>query len=110
MPEPILQYRKADSERIHYTPEKTSFFGFLEEKQPVLQIRGGHKFFNRKFETREENKRDLFALEPARKLNTAAKCQKNELLDLFPSAYTNELNEFLTNSSKTQFLRGNLRR
>jgi hypothetical protein len=41
--------KKADSERIHYTPEKTSFFGFKEEKDPLLQISGGYKFFNRKF-------------------------------------------------------------
>lgn len=27
-----LGIKKTESERIHYTPEKTSFFGFLEDK------------------------------------------------------------------------------
>jgi len=47
-------------------------------------------------------------LEPTRKLNTAAKYNKTDLLELFPSNNTNELNEFL--SSKTQMLRAPLRR
>lgn len=50
--DPVLG-RKAESERMsNYTPEKTSFFGFLEEKdttQPFLQIQGGAKLYNRKF-------------------------------------------------------------
>jgi hypothetical protein len=46
--EPVL-IRKVESERNAYSPEKTSFFGFLDEGHPFLQISGGYKFFNRKF-------------------------------------------------------------
>ncbi len=52
----------------------------------------------------------MFPLEPTRKLNTASRNAKSDLLELFPPAYNNELNEFLTNSSKSQFLRVPLRR
>ena len=50
MTEPVA-VRKVESERSNFTPEKTSFFGFLEEKevQPFLHIYGGSKFMNRKF-------------------------------------------------------------
>jgi hypothetical protein len=47
-------------------------------------------------------------LEPTRKLNTAAKYAKPDLLEMFPSTHTNELNEFL--SSKTQIMRAPVRR
>lgn len=30
--EPLLHTRRIESERLIYSPEKTSFFGFLEEK------------------------------------------------------------------------------
>lgn len=30
--EPTHAYKKAESERLHYSPEKTSFFGYFEEQ------------------------------------------------------------------------------
>lgn len=108
--EPLLYFRKADSERVQFTPEKTSFFNLLEAKEPVLQTNKVNRFFSRKFQTRQEPKRELFPLEPTRKLNTATKCTNNELLELFPPTYNNQLNEFLHSSSKTPFIRATLRR
>ena len=46
----------------------------------MIRVNGGNRFLNRKFETREEQKRDIYALEPTRKLNTAAKTYKNDML------------------------------
>ena len=71
----------------------------------MIRISGGNRFLNRKFETREEQKRDLYALEPTRKLNTATKPHKNDILELYPSNYDPQLAEMLTGSSKTQNLR-----
>jgi len=40
-----------DSERKHYSPEKTSFFGSQEdlESETILKVSGGNRFLNRKF-------------------------------------------------------------
>jgi len=46
----------------------------------VIRLNGANRFLNRKFETREEQKRDIYAIEPTRKLNTAAKTHKNDML------------------------------
>lgn len=43
-------YKKAESERLHYSPDKTSFFGYFEEQEPVSAGRAsGGKLYNRKF-------------------------------------------------------------
>jgi hypothetical protein len=71
----------------------------------MIRINGGNRFLNRKFETREEQKRDLYALEHTRKLNTAARTHKNDILELYPSNYDPQLAEILAGSSKTHNLR-----
>lgn len=45
-------HKKAESERLHYSPEKTSFFAYFDE-EPVSAGRVGGRVYNRKFETRD---------------------------------------------------------
>lgn len=71
---------------MHNSPEKTSFFGYFDE-EPASAGRLGGRVYNRKFETRDEPKRDAFPVESARKLTTATKQCKNEFLELFPSTH-----------------------
>jgi hypothetical protein len=50
--EPLLHTRRIESERLIYSPEKTSFFGFLEEKGLELPLKGisqPSKVLSRKF-------------------------------------------------------------
>lgn len=43
-------YKKAESERLHYSPDKTSFFGYFDEQEPASAGRAsGGKLYNRKF-------------------------------------------------------------
>jgi len=64
---------------LHYSPEKTSFFGFLELKATDVtnKVGAGNKLISRKFETRNEPKRDAFAVDISRKLTTANKPMKS---------------------------------
>lgn len=69
-------HKKAESERLHNSPEKTTFYGYFDE-EPASAGRIGGRVYNRKFETRDEPKRDAFPVESARKLTTATKQCKN---------------------------------
>lgn len=50
-PEPAPTPHRADSERLHYSPEKTSFFACFEDQysQPALKVAPTAKFYSRKF-------------------------------------------------------------
>ena len=99
-------HKKAESERLHYSPEKTSYFGSFCENEPASPTKlTSTNLYKRNFETREEPKRDSFPIEPPRKLATATKTGKNEFLDLFPATHDAKINELIVSSSKGRNLK-----
>jgi hypothetical protein len=63
------------------------------------------KLLNRKFETREESKRETIDYENIRKYTPASKSLKNDLLDLFPATFDQITTEIIVSSLKNNNLK-----